>query len=150
MIGVIVSTFALFVKAIRPATVQIIIEGKNMEISQIPNVFMAADTAIIGVSAFVLGASIVILLMNNYESTSTEPLTDARLRWREVSEKLTNDDERHIYRLVMEADGTIFQGQLVEESGFSKSKVSLVLDRLEARRLLERRRHGMSNAVILK
>jgi uncharacterized membrane protein len=40
--------------------------------------------------------------------------------------------------------------QLVERSGFFKSKVSLVLDRLEARGILERGRHGMSNAVVLK
>jgi uncharacterized membrane protein len=38
----------------------------------------------------------------------------------------------------------------VDKSGYSKSKVSLVLDRLEARRILERRRRGMSNVIVLK
>lgn len=45
-------------------------------------------------------------------------------------EKLTNEDERKIYQLIMEENGIIFQSQLVEKSGFSKSKVSLILDRL--------------------
>jgi uncharacterized membrane protein len=44
----------------------------------------------------------------------------------------------------------MFQGELVDRSGFTKSKVSLVLDRLEARRKVERKRYGMSNIVQLK
>jgi uncharacterized membrane protein len=60
------------------------------------------------------------------------------------------EDERTLVQIVADEGGTIFQSQLVEMSGFSKSKVSLVLDRLEARGILERRRHGMSNAVVLK
>ncbi len=55
-----------------------------------------------------------------------------------------------LVQILADEGGTIFQSQLVEMSGFSKSKVSLVLDRLEARGVLERRRHGMSNAVVLK
>jgi uncharacterized membrane protein len=52
--------------------------------------------------------------------------------------------------LIVEEGGTIFQSQLVDKSGYSKSKVSLVLDRLEARKILERRRRGMSNVIVLK
>jgi uncharacterized membrane protein len=68
----------------------------------------------------------------------------------ELIKSLEDNDESRLVQIVVDNDGTIFQSQLVEESGFSKSKVSIVLDRLEARRILERRRHGMSNAVILK
>ena len=70
--------------------------------------------------------------------------------WEKVIQKLIDEDERGIVQIVADEGGTIFQSQLVERSGFSKSKVSLVLDRLEARGILERRRHGMSNAVVLK
>jgi uncharacterized membrane protein len=44
----------------------------------------------------------------------------------------------------------MFQSELVEKTGYSKSKVSLILDRLEAKRILERKRRGMTNAVVLK
>jgi len=59
-------------------------------------------------------------------------------------------DERKIYELILNNDGAVFQSKLVEMSGMPKSTVSLILDRLEAKGLVERRRRGMSNIVILK
>ena len=58
-------------------------------------------------------------------------------------------DEKKLYGLVAEA-GALFQGELVEKSGFSKVKVTRILDRLEGLQLVERKRRGMSNVVVLK
>jgi len=44
----------------------------------------------------------------------------------------------------------LFQSEIVERSGLPKSTVSLTLDKLEAKGIVERRRSGMSNVVILK
>ena len=59
-------------------------------------------------------------------------------------------DEKIITKIIEEADGTIFQSDLVEKSKFSKVKVSRVLDRLEGRQLIERKRRGMTNVVVLR
>lgn len=59
-------------------------------------------------------------------------------------------NERKISKAIQEAGGAIFQSELVETTGFSKSKVSRVLDKLEAKGLIKRRRRGMSNLVLLK
>lgn len=59
-------------------------------------------------------------------------------------------DEKVLMKLVEEEKGAIFQSSLVEKSGFSKVKVSRILDRLEGRQLIERKRRGMTNVVILK
>lgn len=64
-----------------------------------------------------------------------------------VLEGITDDGERTVLKLLVDEGGSLFQSDLVEESGFSKSKVSLILDRLEARGMLERRRSGMTNLV---
>jgi len=64
--------------------------------------------------------------------------------------KTLEADEKKIYSLLMEADGTFFQAELVEKTGLSKVKVSRTLDKLEARRLLERRRRGLTNIIVLK
>ncbi len=61
-----------------------------------------------------------------------------------------NADERRLYDLIVQAEGSMFQAELVEKSGFSKVKVSRILDRLEGLGLVERRRRGMTNMVILK
>ena len=45
---------------------------------------------------------------------------------------------------------TIFQADLIEKLGFGKAKVSRILDRLENKDLIERKRRGMTNVVVLK
>lgn len=59
-------------------------------------------------------------------------------------------DEKIIIKAIEEANGTIFQSDLVEKSGFDKVKVSRILDKLEGRQLIERKRRGMTNVVVLK
>ena len=58
-------------------------------------------------------------------------------------------EEKKLYELTEEAGGAIFQADLVEKSGFSKVKVSRILDKLEGRGLIERKRRGMTNMVII-
>ena len=145
MFGLIVSTFALFIKVMAPSSVQFVIEGNVVELNQVPSIYSTLDVLMIGASCFVLGASLIYLLKSDGVTVRAETAD-----WEQLIEGLAGEDERKIVRIVADEGGTIFQSQLVERSGFSKSKVSIVLDRLEARGLLERRRHGMSNAVVLK
>jgi hypothetical protein len=58
--------------------------------------------------------------------------------------------EKQVFDLLASAGGTLMQSELAAKTGLSKVKVTRVLDKLEAKGLLERRRAGMSNAVILK
>ncbi len=58
-------------------------------------------------------------------------------------------DDKKIFKIVQET-GTIFQADLVERSGFSKAKMSRVIDRLENKGLVERKRRGMTNVIVLK
>jgi uncharacterized membrane protein len=64
--------------------------------------------------------------------------------------KSLNEDEKKVYYTLVKADGFIFQSDLVKETGFSKVKVSRILDKLEAKRILERRRRGLANVVVLR
>ena len=63
--------------------------------------------------------------------------------------KLTKE-EKTLVKIIEETDGTIFQSDLVDKTQFSKVKVSRILDRLEGRQLIERKRRGMTNVVVLK
>ncbi|MEM7816226.1 MAG: MarR family transcriptional regulator, partial [Candidatus Aenigmatarchaeota archaeon] len=64
--------------------------------------------------------------------------------------KELDGDEKKIYELISNSDGVIFQSDIVEKTQFSKVKVTRILDRMEHRGLVERRRRGMSNIVLLK
>lgn len=59
-------------------------------------------------------------------------------------------EEKTVFEKIIEAQGAIFQSELVEKSGFTKVKVTRILDKLEGRGLIERKRRGMTNVVILK
>lgn len=63
--------------------------------------------------------------------------------------KTLNDEELKIYNLV-KTEGSIFQSDLVEKTDFDKVKVTRILDRLEGKQLIERKRRGMTNIVIIK
>ena len=59
-------------------------------------------------------------------------------------------EEKAVYDLLVRHEGTVFQGDIIKELGYSKVKTSRILDRLEANGLVERRRRGMANMVIAK
>lgn len=59
-------------------------------------------------------------------------------------------EEKHILDLVIESNGAIFQSDIVEKTGYGKVKVTRILDKLEGKGLIERRRRGMTNMIILK
>jgi len=150
IIGLIASTFAVFVKIMTPTNVQFIFDGSVIELNMIPEIYTSFDMTVIGISGFVMGSSLVYLwLIGKNEPVRTD-VSSLKSRWNGFLEKLSNPDEKRIVSLIIDEGGTIFQSQLVDRSGYSKSKVSLILDRLEAKKILERKRHGMSNAIVLK
>ena len=61
-----------------------------------------------------------------------------------------NEEERAVMNIILREEGSVFQSSLVNETKLSKVKVTRILDRLEGKKLIERKRRGMSNIVILK
>ncbi len=64
--------------------------------------------------------------------------------------KQLGGDEAKAFDIITQSNGMIFQNELAEKMGVSKVKITRVLDRLEAKGLVERRRRGMTNVIILK
>ncbi|MDO8555991.1 MAG: MarR family transcriptional regulator [Nanoarchaeota archaeon] len=58
-------------------------------------------------------------------------------------------DEKKVFVIIRDAR-TIFQAELIEKSGVGKVGVTRLLDRLEAKGFIERKRRGMTNIVVLK
>ena len=59
-------------------------------------------------------------------------------------------DETLVWHKMVEANGSLFQSDLIRATGFSKVKLSRVLDKLESRGAIERKRRGMTNLVVVK
>lgn len=58
-------------------------------------------------------------------------------------------EEKQVLSLVKE-NKAIFQADLIEKTGFGKAKMTRIIDRLEGRGFVERKRRGMTNVVVLK
>lgn len=143
----VVSILILGLKLLLPTTIQIFIQGQSTYLKQIPNLYTLTDVALIVIFSSLLTATVMYLLLPTSISQTSE---SEKKRVRETALKALKGDERKIYQLLIDSDGVMFQSEIVKESELPKSTVSLTLDRLEARGLVERRRRGMSNVVILK
>lgn len=75
-------------------------------------------------------------------------ITDSEERWEETVDRLHNNEET-VYGIVFEAGGELPQRDIVEGTDLSKATVSRTLDALENKDLVERKRKGMGNVVIL-
>jgi DNA-binding transcriptional ArsR family regulator len=84
------------------------------------------------------------------EPDPSDELLEARRReWEEKADRLANN-EAEVYELLLDADGVLPQAEIVDESDLSKATVSRTLDSLETKDLVERKRRGMGNVVLLQ
>ncbi len=64
--------------------------------------------------------------------------------------KSLSPEAKQVYDFIAQSNGAVLQGEIIAKTGMNKVKVSRVLDKLEMLGIIERRRHGMSNMVVLK
>lgn len=58
-------------------------------------------------------------------------------------------EDKSVFMMIQEK-GAMFQADLIEKTGFGKAKMTRIIDRLEGKDLVERRRRGMTNIIVLK
>lgn len=59
-------------------------------------------------------------------------------------------DEKRVIDLLLKENKAMFQATLKEKLGVGKVKLTRLLDKLEAKQIIERKRRGMNNIVVLK
>ena len=66
-----------------------------------------------------------------------------------LAANLLEGDEKIVFREIIDKN-EILQRELISKTGFSEPKVSRLLDKLERRGLIIRKRNGMGNRIMLK
>jgi len=147
----IVSAFILVVKLLNPTPIQIYVDENKTVVTQIPGFFTTTDAIVLIVTSIILGISGAYLLLpvSVEKPAEVSVLGERKGRWEKISKTL-KDDERKIYKAILDSDGLINQSEIAEKTGLSKSNVSRSLDLLESKGLVERKRRGMGNIVLLK
>ncbi len=96
-----------------------------------------------GVSFIILGTGVYLLFVPERQAEQkTEP--------KKVDESQLDSDEKRFYALLKAGNGSRYQSDIIRETGYSKVKVTRILDRLEGKGIVERRRRGMTNVILLK
>ncbi|EMA33310.1 helix-turn-helix transcriptional regulator [Halobiforma nitratireducens] len=175
------ATLVLTVQLINPTPVVVSVGDNGSDVVEAGKQFRYSDVGIITVAAWVMGASLLYLVLSvkrdsvlTEQSTSTPPAAPAtqtgrtdrsvhleftddatspierhRTHFDETTDRL-DDTEREIYSMVLDADGEIQQRTIVADTDFSKATVTRTLDSLETKGLLERKRQGVGNVVVLQ
>jgi uncharacterized membrane protein len=103
--------------------------------------------SIIGILVIV---AIVLILSKPYERI----IFKTRTIGKKPLKKMMNfqglkSEEKHVLELI-QANKAIFQADLIEKTSLGKAKMTRIIDRLEGRGFVERKRRGMTNIVVLK
>ena len=104
---------------------------------------------------FALGIAGVLVLVSLFLvfSKPNEKIVVKKIKEHKIEKKVDlssfRPEEKQAYNLVKE-NGAIFQADLIEKTGFSKARMTRIIDKLEGSSLVERKRRGMTNVVVLK
>ncbi len=102
----------------------------------------------------IVGILIVVGLVLIFSKPQIQTIVKTRTIEKKPEKKVVNvsdlkNEEKRVFELIKE-NKAIFQADLIEKTGFGKAKMTRILDRLEGRGFVERKRRGMTNVVVLK
>ena len=108
----------------------------------------------IGLMCFIILLGLFLVFFGKEEKIITvkeqvKPKKITKGNYKKMMKDLSKD-ENLVLENIIESEGTIFQSDLVEKTSFSKVKVTRILDKLEGKNIIERKRRGMTNVVILR
>jgi uncharacterized membrane protein len=150
-----VSIVVLVFKLVQPPSISIYIgtQGNSTLVTKIPGLYSSIDVLEIFASALAAGISGTYILLSREGKPApglgAAALNERKAQWQETSRTLKNDEMR-VYQAILDSGGVMNQGELVVKAGLSKTTVSRALDLLESKGLVEKRRRGMGNVILLK
>ena len=106
------------------------------------------------ISYSLMGLLLVIgLFITFFMKEELKPIKkEAKMTEAEINQKLEHleEEEKNLMRIVLREEGSVYQSDLIKETGLSKVRITRTLDKLEGKALIERKRRGMTNIIILK
>jgi len=119
------------------------------------------ETQNIIIAALILVIGVVVAWMFYQMQTSaqeqgkhshaeTSDASPAARTTKAIDSAILSPDEKKVMEILREANGSSFQSDIVGKLGYSKVKVTRILDRMEQNGVVERKRRGMANLVVLR
>ena len=110
---------------------------------------IAVQTWVSGAIAFLVLLIGLFLIFSREEKEIVIKTVREKVRKKKIDLTGLDVTEKKAISL-LQKEGGMFQKSLMEELGVGKVKMTRLLDKLESKQLVERKRRGMNNIVVLK
>ena len=101
----------------------------------------------LSITAIVLIIGIAIMFTKPKEKIIVKTIKEKK---KKINLEGLEKNEKEVIEILQKENGAIFQNTLMEKIGVGKVGITRLLDKLEAKQLVERKRRGMNNIVVLK
>jgi len=138
----IISGIILVIKILTPSVVQVIVESNgNFRVYQVPNVYTFGDVAVM---LALMGLFSYAVFKVFFKEKVVLPMKITN----EQVVTFLKEDELKVYKII-EQMGPISQTDIAKELGFSRAKVSNIVNILEAYGLVEKKKKGRENIIVI-
>ncbi len=104
----------------------------------------------LGIVGFLIIVAFIFMFSKPQERIIIKTRTiEKKLQKKEINTRDLKPEEKKILELIQN-NKAIFQAELIEKTKLGKAKITRILDRLEGKGFVERKRRGMTNVVVLK
>ncbi len=151
-IVLIISVLLLIDRLLATGPVQLILEDGRAIPIEGASYFSLNEVLFFIITAWLGGMSFLYIIL--YPKEKEIPETDStgipeNKNTALMAANMLEGDEKILFKEIID-NNEILQRELILKTGFSEPKVSRLLDKLERRGLILRRRDGMGNRIILK
>lgn len=151
-IVLIISVLLLIDRLLAQGPVQLILENGKAVPVEGASYFSLNEVLLFIIAAWLGGMSFwhIILSSKEKETPRSEQIeTGITENKSTMAADILDGDEKILFQKILDNDG-LLQKELILNTDFSEPKVSRLLDKLERRGLIIRKRDGMGNRVMLK
>jgi uncharacterized membrane protein len=153
-IVLIISVLILIDRLLAQGPVQLILENGKAVPVEGASYFSLNEVLLLIIAAWLGGMSFLYIIISSKEketpgSEQTETTIPENKSAAMVAADILDGDEKILFQKIVDNDG-LLQRELILNTDFSEPKVSRLLDKLERRGLIIRKRDGMGNRVMLK
>ena len=93
---------------------------------------------------------IIGLFLIFYEKPKEEVMQEGMQKKKIHIPENLDEEEKKIIEILNSKEGSVYQSDLIKETSYSKVKITRILDKLEQKKLIDRKRRGMTNIIVLK
>ena len=153
-IVLIISVLLLMDRLLAQGPVQLILENGKAVPVEGASYFSLNEVLLFIIAAWLGGMSFLYIILSSKEketprSDKIETTIPENKSAAMVAADILDGDEKILFQKIVDNDG-LLQRELILNTDFSEPKVSRLLDKLERRGLIIRKRDGMGNRVMLK